>query len=113
MTGLLKFLGWASIVCGIGLGIYYGVQDDPLAEILRDYDDSFRIATAVTWWVSGALSGIVFLALAHILENVEAIRAQMYTPQTGSVARQTERPETGKSRVTLGSVKDFKMRNTD
>lgn len=111
MTGILKFLGWASIVCGIIAGIYYGMQDDPLAELLRNYDDSFRVAVAITWWISGAISGIVFFALAYILEHVEAIRYKLeQQTETGGLA---SRPETGKSKVTLDGVKDYKMKSID
>ncbi|MCU6709796.1 hypothetical protein M6D81_13950 [Paenibacillus sp. J5C_2022] len=114
MTGILKFLGWASIICGLAAGIYYGTLDDPLAELLRTYDDSFRLAAALTWWISGAISGIVFFALAYILGHVEAIRNYIeQQPVSETRTSSGTYPETGKSKVTLGSVKDYKMKNID
>ncbi|AJS58093.1 hypothetical protein [Paenibacillus sp. IHBB 10380] len=70
MVKTLKALGIISIIGGIIVGIIYGTKEDPLAKLL-EMDDSFRFAVALSWWVSGLVSGILFLAFSKMLELLE------------------------------------------
>ncbi|MCR2805319.1 hypothetical protein [Paenibacillus soyae] len=116
MVGLLRFIGWASIVAGIACGIFYGLRQDPLYDYLN-VEEGFRVTVALYWWLSGAVAGIVFLALAYILEYLEEIRAHMFSQQSApsslSRAAAASHPETGKSKATLDSVKDYKFKHMD
>lgn len=108
MTSILKFLGYASIIGGIILGVILGLG----------YSDGFRFAAALSWWLGGAISGIVFLALAYILEYVEAIYEYIRESSQTSKATYPETgkssyPETGKPKQTLDSAQGYKMKSID
>lgn len=71
MSKFLRFVGYATIVCAIILGIVYGTKRDPILEALDMDDDAFRWVAAVTWWISGVISGVLFIAFGTMLEYLE------------------------------------------
>ncbi|NMM55146.1 hypothetical protein [Paenibacillus aquistagni] len=77
MSKLLIWLGIMSISAGIVLGIYEGKEINELAKALQIADDSFHWRAAITWWVSGAISGIVFFAFSAMLEHLEELKAEI------------------------------------
>ncbi|MMZ65401.1 hypothetical protein D1872_278030 [compost metagenome] len=71
MAKILHTLGQVTIILGIILGLVYGLRDDPVLEVLRLEDGSFKWLIAFSWWVSGAISGILFIAFGMMLDYLE------------------------------------------
>lgn len=71
MSKFLRFIGYATIICSIILGIVYGVKKDPMLEALNIDDDAFRWVVAVSWWIGGVISGALFVAFSIMLEYLE------------------------------------------
>lgn len=71
MSKFLRFIGYAAIVCSIILGIVYGIRKDPILEALNMDDEGFRWIVAVYWWVSGIITGALFIAFSTALDYLE------------------------------------------
>jgi hypothetical protein len=68
-------------------------------------------ATALTWWVSGGISGLVFYAMGMILEYLEDIstRLQSLEHVSNKNAGPSSPPKLGNSKANLDKLKDFKI----
>ncbi|MEK3836431.1 hypothetical protein [Paenibacillus sp. FSL R7-0128] len=96
MSKFLRFIGFATIVCAFILGIVYGVKKDPILEALDMDEGTFRWVIALTWWISGVISGTLFIAFSMMLDYLEennSFLRELYnttlpkeTPQSGSYA---------------------------
>lgn len=104
MSILLRFIGWATIVLGLIGGIIAGIRN-------------FSWGIAIIFWISGILSGIIFLALASILDYVEETRTLILLQRGERMNTSNDKqsyPEKGRSKPTLSSTAgDYKMRNMD
>jgi hypothetical protein len=67
--------------------------------------------TALTWWVSGGISGSVFYALGMMLEYLEDIstRLQRLEHESNKKVGTSYPPKLGVSRANLDKLKDFKI----
>ncbi|CAM4378500.1 hypothetical protein U9M73_13275 [Paenibacillus phoenicis] len=77
MSKFLDVVGKITIVAAVILGIVYGLKSDPLAEAFGYDDEAFRWTIALTWWVSGAISGAVLIALGTMLNYLEENNAML------------------------------------
>lgn len=114
MSQILKWLGYISIVGGIILGIIYGFKSGALAEALGIYDDSFRWGIAISWWISGAISGILFIAFSMMIELLDENNAYLreLLHRTHEESTPKGRP-LGKSKSSLSSLSGYKMGNSE
>lgn len=114
MAKLLNGLGIISIIGGIIIGIIYGIKDDPMAGLLG-LDDGFRFSVALACWVSGVISGILFLAFAMMLDLLEANNTMLgeLIRRTHLDAPPTQRKTMGKSKALLDSAAGYKMKSLD
>lgn len=114
LTKILNALGIISIVGGIILGIVYGLQDSPAAKLIR-VDEGFRFVLALTWWISGAISGILFMAFASMLEYLQSNNAMLgeLIRRTHVDAPSTPRKTLGNSKASLDSAAGYKMKTSD
>ncbi|GAA0135444.1 hypothetical protein YSY43_22840 [Paenibacillus sp. YSY-4.3] len=114
MSQILKWIGYVSIIGGIILGIVYGIKSNPLTEALRVYDDSFRWAVAFTWWISGSLSGVLFIAFSMMLDLLEENNAHLkeLLHRTHGETTSSSKPQ-GRSKSSLSSLSGYKMGNSD
>ncbi|MGF7046412.1 hypothetical protein J2T13_000888 [Paenibacillus sp. DS2015] len=110
MSQILKVLGIISIVGGIILGIVYGAKDSPAAIVFK-VDESFRFVVALTWWISGAISGILFLAFASMLEYLQSNNAMLR--ELSSRVPSTPHKPLGNSKASLDSAVGYKMKTSD
>lgn len=110
LSQILKWLGYISIISGIILGIIYGIKSDPLAEALRIYDDSFRWAIAFAWWISGAISGVLFIAFGMMIDLLEENNAHLreLLHRTHDETTPKSKP-LGRSKSSLSSLSGYKM----
>jgi hypothetical protein len=68
-------------------------------------------ATALTWWVSGGISGSVFYALGMMMEYLEDIstRLQSLERESNNKVDLSSPPKLGSSKANLDKLKDFKI----
>lgn len=102
----LKVIAWFSLVSGFIVGIVVGTQDDPLTELLRYYEDSFRWSAALTWIISGFISSMIFFALAAILEGQAEIKSMLYHTSAEQI---DQTPKLGNSKADINKLKGFKL----
>lgn len=111
MIQALRVIGWVSILGGIVMGIVIGSQPDPiLQEIDRYYEASFRWAAAVSWWLGGIISAIVFFTYARILELQEENREMVrWIAENMQTKPQEHKVPLGSSKSSLSKLSGFKM----
>lgn len=111
LQNVLRVIGLLSIVFGVILGIVAGSAYDP------NRYSNFGVATFLTYVISGAVSGVLFLAIAKGLDLLEEIAYNTSTLRNNRGAneksRQASYPSTGKTDVkpsleTLSKTHTFK-----
>lgn len=112
MSDFLKVIGWISIIAGVIVGVIVGIKDDPLYEVLR-IDPSFRWAAAITWWISGILSGVVFIALGMIMEKQHKIHILVSEIYRKDAPTPDSKPSLGNSKLNLNKASNYKMKTID
>lgn len=117
MSDFLKVIGWVTIIAGIIAGVGFGKANDPMYALVG-LESDFRWTVAITWWISGLLSGVIFIALGMILERQDYIHQTVYAIyQQNKQSRQPEpssqKTSSGNSRMNLSKAKDFKMQSFD
>lgn len=112
MDKVLKVLGGISVVLGIILGIVYGLQKNPTAELLGIDQSDFRFAIAVSWWVSGIISGILFYAFGMMIEllerNGDYLKEILHRTHADYVG--PPKKSLGNSKASLDSLKGYTMK---
>lgn len=98
MPGFLKTIGWISIIGGFIAGIMAGF----LAE-----DGSFRFTVTLSVWIGGLASGVVYIALAMILEQQEEMSRTIY-----AVLRNVREDSPLRNSI-LAKADDYKMKSFD
>jgi hypothetical protein len=69
MAGILNFVGGLLIIAGLIIGFNAGNDVNRVMSIFgQDVAQTFQWRAAMVFWISGFLSGLVFLALARIIE---------------------------------------------
>lgn len=76
MSDFLKVLGFILIGGGLIIGFIFGVETSEIAQLLNPVDE-FSFSVALTWWVSGIVSGSIVMALGMILERVQDMNAKI------------------------------------
>lgn len=115
MSKVLKVLGALSIICGIILGIQAGNSLNEMAKMLR-VDPSFQWASAIAWWISGAISGVLFFAMSMMLDYLEHISYALRQIQEEMPKKEREQlPSsiTSNSKSSLDSLKGYKFGAAD
>jgi len=107
---VLKVIAVVTAIAGIIVGI---VQANQKIEFLgQSYNVPFQWGTAVTWWVSGIISAIVFWALGMIVAYLEDISARLreiehYVKYGDDI--QKSPPHLGSSKASIDKLKGFKL----
>lgn len=115
MANLLKFLGIASIIAGLVVGY---IQADKAVELIglgRSLDMPFQWTVALTWWISGFISGIVLYAIGMILDKLNQMQNQFDQLNTKTIQPYLS-PEQSKimnSKMNLESAKGYKMNSIE
>jgi H+/Cl- antiporter ClcA len=115
VTSLLKFIGWLTIVSGIIAGIFAGNKANEIMNILSNTDEkSFSFQVAITWWISGAISGIIILAIGIILEHAQEILYNQSVILRRLPANEKDlSPVSSNSKSKLSSLSGYKMGSSD
>lgn len=72
MVSLLYFIGTALIIVGVITGIHMGNKvNGALRFFSEDAATEFQVKVAAIYWIVGFLSGMVFIALARIIDLLE------------------------------------------
>ncbi|MCR8842833.1 hypothetical protein NQ117_03985 [Paenibacillus sp. SC116] len=79
MSKVLKALAILALVGGIFLGVNAANAVDELARSMRARDKSYVWSVALSWWIGGVVSGILFYALAMMLDHLESIKRSLNT----------------------------------
>lgn len=69
LSSVIKWFGWFSILSGLVVGIVQGNAYEPMT----GYASSFGWSIAITWFFSGLVSGVLFLAISKALDYLEEI----------------------------------------
>ena len=113
LATFLYYFGFIIIAGGILLGIMLGI-------IAQDGFLSF-IKVFLTFAFNGMIPGLIFIALAYIIEYQESIQAKLDVLYMERIPAKAEHPETGKgghpeagkSKITLEKIQDFKLPKID
>lgn len=101
MSRLLIVMGQIFMVSGIVLGIVVGILVD-----------GFHWIPTLSWWISGAILGIIFFALGMMLElleeNNEFLRELLHRTNVETPAPPMTRSR-GNSKSSLSSLSGYKM----
>lgn len=95
LSSIIKWFGWFSILSGLIVGIVQGNAYEP---VIR-YDSSFGWSIAITWFFSGLVSGVLFLAISKALDYLEEIA---YNTSVLRASNETTRPITQSSYPATG-----------
>ncbi len=120
MSTVLRVIGVLSIIGGIISGFVNAKSYSGLEKLLgRSVDIPFQWSIALTWWVSGIISGIIFFALAMMLDKLDNIEYNICELQnsTAKPISPTEKPNYAakipNTKMSLDSAKDYKMKSLD
>lgn len=99
------------MILGIIVGIVESNRTDAvLQEILGwDYEKSFRWGLAITWWISGIVSGVIFYAIALILEYLEGITRRLHTLDSEVGKNNPQPPKLWNSKAIMSKLERFKL----
>lgn len=75
MVKMLKVASWIVLAGGFLYGVVRGF------EVAKVTGADFYLAAAIFWWLGGALLGVLFLALSHILHYLQDIHARLHQHQ--------------------------------
>ncbi|MGM1046041.1 MAG: hypothetical protein ACQEXX_07840 [Bacillota bacterium] len=67
----LHYIGVSIFVISFIAGIVFASEKD-------GYHTSFSLVTAITWWTSGFISGISFMAFGEIIKILHDIRGKFH-----------------------------------
>jgi len=116
MAQALKIIGWVSIIGGLIVGIILGYQTDPIASLIyKTSAKTFQFAVAISWWLSGAISGLVFIAFGRMLDYLESLHYEIDELKRRIPAPvETTTYRSGQnSKASLDNVKGYKMTSMD
>ncbi|MDI4643617.1 hypothetical protein [Cohnella hashimotonis] len=106
MVKVLNGLAVFFIVVGIVSGIILG----------NDGADGFRWGAALTWWVSGIVTGILFFAVAIILDYVEDTNARVRNLEYELILKNASRPaptNRGNAKADLNKLRGLRLGNPE
>ncbi|MFD2329422.1 hypothetical protein ACFSR7_09235 [Cohnella sp. GCM10020058] len=106
MVKVLNGLAVFFIVAGMISGIIVG----------NDGADGFRWGSALTWWISGIVAGILFFAIAIMLDYVEDTNARIRNLEYELLLKNASRPaptKRGNSKADLGKLQGFQLGKTE
>lgn len=82
MPLLLKIIGWIIIVSGLIVGIYAGnLVGEIMEEIFGRQYGGFQWDISIGWWLSGIITGIMFIAFGMMLERLYDLQDRVYSLQ--------------------------------
>jgi hypothetical protein len=75
VAGILNIVGGILIIAGLIIGFNVGNDVNQVLSMFgQDVAHTFQWRAALAFWISGTLSGLVFLALARIIELLEDLK---------------------------------------
>ncbi|QTH45084.1 hypothetical protein J4772_12135 [Cohnella sp. LGH] len=99
---ILKGLAIATFLTAVIAGFIQANQTD-------SYVSEFRWGIAVAWWISGAVSGIVFFAIGLILEYQSEILHRLRNLEHEANKNAGPAPRLGNSKASLDKLSGFKL----
>lgn len=112
MAKLLRFIGVVTIICGLIVGSLYGNSNAVLERLIGGYKGEFQWSVAFAWWISGAIAGILFFAIAMMLDKMDQLHYQL-----NALSRSTSSNEnpisTSNTKLGTEAAKGYKMRSLD
>jgi uncharacterized protein YacL len=65
--------GWIIIVIGFFVGAVLGGQQNLVDQLTETTEKTFHWNVALTYWISGLFTGLLFIAVGSLLENSQEI----------------------------------------
>lgn len=99
-----------AVIAGIVAGILLG--DEPQYSF---EDKEFAWASAIAWWISGAITGIFIFGFARVLECLESMTYSLGKIEAAVSAQNPEiqKPSLGNSRANLSKLSGYKFSAND
>ncbi|MFD2116394.1 hypothetical protein ACFSTH_08085 [Paenibacillus yanchengensis] len=123
MPMILRIIGVLTIIGGAINGYTSAKSYSGVEKILgRSIEIPFQWSVALTWWIIGIISGVLFFTFALILEKLIYIEEDMNDLKY-SLASSTDsdnkpnyaakRPSSSNSKMNLDAAKGYKMKSLD